>query len=46
MGGRAVASLLTSIWPDIEDHMTSGAMVTVTEHSVRIRTLPLSPELD
>ena len=46
LDGPTVASLLRSIWPDIEAHATRGAMITVTEHDVRVRQLPLSPQQD
>ncbi len=37
----AVARLIEEIWPRIADALAAGAMVTVTDHSVRIRTLPV-----
>jgi predicted nuclease of predicted toxin-antitoxin system len=37
----ALAALLQRIWPGIEDALKGGAMVTVTERSVRVRRLPI-----
>jgi hypothetical protein len=34
--------LLQNIWPGIEDALKGGAMVTVTERSVRVRRLPIA----
>ena len=42
LDGEAIASLLKTIWPQIELHVTTDAMITVTENSVRIRRLPIS----
>ena len=42
LNGQAMANLLTSIWPRIEEHVTRGAMITVTSRTIRIRHLPLS----
>jgi predicted nuclease of predicted toxin-antitoxin system len=42
LDGTAIAGLLEAIWPHIELPVTTGAMITVTEHSVRIRHLPIS----
>jgi predicted nuclease of predicted toxin-antitoxin system len=39
--GVEVADLLASIWPTIEARIEAGAMVTVTEKSIRTRRLPL-----
>lgn len=41
LNAEARAALLQGIWPGIEDAITDGAMVTVTERSVRIRRLPI-----
>jgi predicted nuclease of predicted toxin-antitoxin system len=40
--GRELAELLCEIWPKIEQNVTQGAMITVTEDSVRIHNLPVS----
>ena len=37
----ALAALLQGIWPGIENAVESGAMVTVTDRSVRVRRLPI-----
>lgn len=37
----ALAALLQSVWPGIEDALVGGAMVTVTDRSVRVRRLPI-----
>jgi predicted nuclease of predicted toxin-antitoxin system len=37
----ALAALLQGIWPGIEDALNDGAMVTVTDRSVRVRRLPI-----
>jgi predicted nuclease of predicted toxin-antitoxin system len=39
--GKDVAELLIRIWPDIESALESGALVTVTDRSVRVRYLPI-----
>jgi predicted nuclease of predicted toxin-antitoxin system len=41
LNAEALAALLQGIWPSIEDALADGAMVTVTERSVRIRRLPI-----
>jgi predicted nuclease of predicted toxin-antitoxin system len=35
------AAPLQAIWPRVEDALTSGALVTVTERSIRVRRLPI-----
>jgi predicted nuclease of predicted toxin-antitoxin system len=42
LNATALATLLQGIWPTIEDALDSGALVTVTEHSVRVRRLPIA----
>jgi len=42
LDGKALATLLMSIWPRIEHILAKGAMVTVTERAIRIRTLPVT----
>ena len=39
--GRELAALLLAIWPRIETQIQRGAMVTVTEKTIRLRNLPL-----
>lgn len=41
LNGPALASLLMTIWPRIEQPLQQGAMVTVTETAIRIRRLPV-----
>ena len=40
--GRELAELLFAVWPKIEKDIVRGAMITVTENSVRIHELPIS----
>mgnify|MGYP006303808765 CR=1 FL=1 len=40
--GPDIARLIRQIWPKIELSVNQGAMVTITEKSIRIRSLPLS----
>jgi predicted nuclease of predicted toxin-antitoxin system len=39
--GREVAALLLAIWSRIETQLQRGAIVTVTEKTIRVRNLPL-----
>ena len=39
--GRELAELLCVIWPMIEKNVMQGAMITVTENSLRIHNLPV-----
>lgn len=41
LDGERLARLLTAIWPKIEARLTKGALVTVTEHALRVRHLPI-----
>lgn len=41
LDAAALAMLLQGIWPRIEDTLDSGALVTVTERSIRVRRLPV-----
>jgi len=41
LDASALAALLENVWPDIEEALGAGAMVTVTDRSVRIRRLPI-----
>lgn len=38
----ALATLLQGIWPRVEAALDAGAMVTVTDRSVRVRPLPIA----
>lgn len=40
--GDDLAALLLRIWPTIHAQIQAGAMVTVTEKTLRIRQLPLA----
>jgi predicted nuclease of predicted toxin-antitoxin system len=42
LDARSIAELLQTIWPRIIQAVDGGAMVTVTERSVRVRSLPIS----
>ncbi|MGH8770902.1 MAG: DUF5615 family PIN-like protein [Burkholderiales bacterium] len=42
--GERLASLLQRIWPRIEQALTHGALVTVTQRALRIRELPVIRE--
>jgi predicted nuclease of predicted toxin-antitoxin system len=42
LDARTLAELLQIIWPRIVQALDEGAMVTVTERSVRVRRLPIS----
>jgi len=41
LDAAALAALLQGIWPSIENALSSGALVTVTERSIRVRQLPI-----
>jgi predicted nuclease of predicted toxin-antitoxin system len=41
LDAAALADLLQAVWPDIEDALTAGAMVTVTDRAIRVRQLPI-----
>ena len=41
LDANALAALQQAAWPDIEDALDGGAMVTVTDRSIRIRRLPI-----
>jgi len=42
LDATALAALLQGIWSSIEDVLDGGALVTVTERSIRIRRLPIA----
>ena len=42
LNGRAISDLLLKVWPDIEPAVNEGALVTITERSVRVRALPIA----
>jgi predicted nuclease of predicted toxin-antitoxin system len=39
--GPELANLIETIWPRIREQLESGAMVTVTRKSIRIRNIPI-----
>lgn len=41
LDASALTALLQAIWPRIEDELDSGALVPVTEQSIRVRRLPI-----
>jgi predicted nuclease of predicted toxin-antitoxin system len=41
LNAAALGALLEAVWPRIESAVTDGAMVTITDRSVRIRRLPI-----
>jgi predicted nuclease of predicted toxin-antitoxin system len=41
LAATALATLLQGIWPGLEEGLKGGAMVTVTDRSVRVRRLPI-----
>lgn len=41
LDATALAALLQAIWPRIESSLNSGALVTVTERTLRARRLPI-----
>ena len=41
--GPDLARMIEMVWENIEDALVDGAMVTVTETSIRMRSLPLFP---
>lgn len=44
LSGQDMADLLIRIYPDIESDLSAGALVTVTEKSVRVRRLPIQSD--
>lgn len=41
LDATALAALLQAIWSKVEDRLDSGALVTITERSIRTRRLPI-----
>jgi predicted nuclease of predicted toxin-antitoxin system len=41
LDATALSALLQAIWPRVEDALDRGALVTVTERSLRVRRLPI-----
>ena len=41
LNGSMLAALLQKIWPRIQTQIESGAMATITETAIRIKTLPV-----
>jgi predicted nuclease of predicted toxin-antitoxin system len=44
MKAQALASLLIEVWPSVSDHLQSGALVTIDDRSVRVRSIPIHRE--
>lgn len=42
LDATALAALLQRAWPDIEAALDRGAMVTITDHAIRSRRLPVT----
>jgi predicted nuclease of predicted toxin-antitoxin system len=42
LDAAAIAALIAAIWPGIAASLEHGAMVTVTDRTVRIRLLPVA----
>lgn len=42
LDANALAALLQSVWANIEGALDIGAMVTVTDRSIRVRRLPIA----
>ncbi|MDO8724176.1 MAG: DUF5615 family PIN-like protein [Syntrophales bacterium] len=42
--GPGLANLIETIWPKIREQLESGAMVTVTRQSIRIRNIPITDQ--
>jgi predicted nuclease of predicted toxin-antitoxin system len=42
--GPALAALIQDIWPSIVEPLRTGALISVTEKSIRIKSIPLIPE--
>ena len=40
--GDALAELIEKIWPKIQSQLETGALVTVTERSIRVRKIPIA----
>ena len=45
MKAHALASLLVEIWPAVSDQLQSGALVTIDDRSVRVRSIPICSTL-
>ena len=41
LNGAMLTQLLRDIWPKVEEVLKNGAMITVTEKTLRIRRLPV-----
>lgn len=40
--GDALSELIEKIWPKIQTQLETGALVTVTEKSIRVRKIPIA----
>ena len=41
MKAHALTSLLIEVWPAVSDQLQSGALVTIDDRSVRVRSIPI-----
>lgn len=41
LSAAKLSALLRAVWPDIADALDAGAMVTLTERTIRVRRLPI-----
>lgn len=39
--GPELAKLIENTWPEIQEQLESGAMVTITENAIRVRSIPI-----
>jgi predicted nuclease of predicted toxin-antitoxin system len=42
LSAKAICDVLVKIWPHIEQAASKGAVVTVTDRSIRVRELPIT----
>jgi predicted nuclease of predicted toxin-antitoxin system len=40
--GEALCELIEKIWPKIQRQLETGALITVTEKSIRVRKIPIA----
>jgi predicted nuclease of predicted toxin-antitoxin system len=41
LNAHALTSLLIEVWPAVSDQLQSGALVTIDDRSVRVRSIPI-----
>lgn len=41
LDAESLAALMQQVWPGIQDALQRGAMVTITQRSIRVRPLPV-----